>query len=340
MHAGGQSRIAYLDGWRGLAVLAVIFSHFVTMNYLNLGRLGVELFFVLSGRLMAEILFVRQSEIWHFLQRRFARIYPALIVFLLCAIPLSKLIGQDDITVPRFVAAATLTANYANLALGRSEVIDHVWSLCVEEHCYLALALIAVLHRRFRVSVLPVILVVIALMMASGTAQTLTGMDYASVYWRSDVRGAAVFAGAAAYLLTYQRTKPLPTWLAPLAALVGVALFANAVPDYIKHTTGTLALAAALVGLSSTIGSVQQGLSIAPLALVGTLSYSLYLWQQLFYKSADTLKGHLLLLPVVFVVGWISFRIIETPTRLWLNTLFEAGRSRVRPLKTARSQPQ
>ena len=74
-------RIAYLDGWRGLAVLLVFVGHFITTWGVNYGRLGVELFFVLSGRLMAEILFERELDLGKFYWRRFSRVFPALLVF-------------------------------------------------------------------------------------------------------------------------------------------------------------------------------------------------------------------------------------------------------------------
>jgi len=86
MRNGSQYRnsaiISALDGWRGLAILGVLFDHFVTKSGINLGRFGVELFFVLSGRLMAEILFVQKMPLDFFL-RRFSRVYPALFVFVL-----------------------------------------------------------------------------------------------------------------------------------------------------------------------------------------------------------------------------------------------------------------
>jgi peptidoglycan/LPS O-acetylase OafA/YrhL len=53
-----RTRLAYLDGWRGLSIALVLIGHFVPVPGINLGVLGVEFFFVLSGRLMAEILFI------------------------------------------------------------------------------------------------------------------------------------------------------------------------------------------------------------------------------------------------------------------------------------------
>src|ERR1700761_7320849 len=49
-----------LDNWRGWAILLVLIGHFFETDGDSLGRLGVELFFVLSGRLMADLLFVKR----------------------------------------------------------------------------------------------------------------------------------------------------------------------------------------------------------------------------------------------------------------------------------------
>ena len=53
-----RERITYLDGWRGLAIIMVLLGHFFSIRLFSLAPFGVEFFFVLSGRLMAEILFV------------------------------------------------------------------------------------------------------------------------------------------------------------------------------------------------------------------------------------------------------------------------------------------
>ena len=53
-------RIAYLDGWRGLAIGLVLIDHFSPVCGIALGRMGVDVFFVLSGMFMANILFVKR----------------------------------------------------------------------------------------------------------------------------------------------------------------------------------------------------------------------------------------------------------------------------------------
>ena len=59
----GPAHIGYLDGWRGMAILLVLIGHFYPIKAMNLGTLGVDLFFVLSGRLMADILFVQKAKL-------------------------------------------------------------------------------------------------------------------------------------------------------------------------------------------------------------------------------------------------------------------------------------
>ena len=64
-----MDRKKYLDGVRAIAILGVLFAHFITPDFINLGRAGVELFFVLSGRLMAQILFLNKQELTMFYWR-------------------------------------------------------------------------------------------------------------------------------------------------------------------------------------------------------------------------------------------------------------------------------
>src|ERR1700722_3943799 len=82
IEAPGAERIQYLDGWRGVSLICVLIGHFFLRNF-NIAQLGVELFFVLSGRLMAEILFIEGTALPKFYRRRFSRIFPAMTCFVL-----------------------------------------------------------------------------------------------------------------------------------------------------------------------------------------------------------------------------------------------------------------
>ncbi len=146
-----HARLLYLDGWRGLSIALVLIGHFLPVPGINLALLGVEFFFVLSGRLMAEILFIENYPLKAFFKRRFSRIYPALLVFVLAGM----VFFAGTFVAYKWKAALTaltFTYNYVGILINRAGALDHIWSLCVEEHAYVALALISVLVARRRLA--------------------------------------------------------------------------------------------------------------------------------------------------------------------------------------------
>jgi peptidoglycan/LPS O-acetylase OafA/YrhL len=321
-----EHRIRILDGWRGLAVLSVLFGHFFGVPGLNLGIIGVELFFVLSGRLMAEILFVEGVALDRFFPRRFSRVYPALFMFACVAMVASKFMPGAHMGLGHFLTVITFTYNYYSLAVPHAGVIDHIWSLCIEEHLYFVLGAIAFVHRRRPLPVPAVLAALAALCAFDGLISTLLGYDYYHVYWRSDVRGASILIGAAAFL--WLRHRSAPGWLAPALALLGVALNSDALPDPLKYTAGTACLASAVALLPSAVQSVRDGLQSRALLWFGLVSYSIYLWQQPFYTLSHKVGFAGILAPVAIVVGFGSFTLVEQPARRWLNRFFDRLRDR------------
>ena len=73
--------IPYLDGWRGLAIIFVLISHFGFQGHSWTGEFGVLLFFVLSGSLMGELLFIKRVRFKDFFFKRFSRVMPLFLVF-------------------------------------------------------------------------------------------------------------------------------------------------------------------------------------------------------------------------------------------------------------------
>jgi len=74
--------IAYLDGWRGLAIISVLVAHFSGPSSVAwMGGFGVALFFALSGFLMGRLLFIKRVALADFFARRFNRIIPTFFSF-------------------------------------------------------------------------------------------------------------------------------------------------------------------------------------------------------------------------------------------------------------------
>lgn len=102
---------------------------------------------------MGSILFIDHHPLPDFFRRRFARIYPALLVYTLTfvavdlvalALHQKPLAGLWDVA-----GALTFTINYIiAFTHGFSMGFDRIWSVSVDEHCYALLALLALLTRR------------------------------------------------------------------------------------------------------------------------------------------------------------------------------------------------
>lgn len=314
-----QAHLNHLDGWRGIAVGLVILGHFWGDAHLwsGMSKLGVALFFVLSGRLMSEILFVRKSKLDVFFLRRFSRVYPALLMFVLIT-TIAFWGSEFGHKVVAALVALTFTINYAMIYTHPVAVLDHLWSLCVEEHAYVLLAGIAFLARRktFPVGVLVFALGLAALL--NGIVRTLIfDQDFFFVHWRSDVAVAPIFLASGLWL--WLRNVAVPPWLSPISLVAAVSF--NVLDNEIaSFGLTTLALALAVTTVDHSWPVLRAVLAFPGVRHIGLWSYSLYLWQQPFYK----LHSHdgasvALMIAATFACALGSFYLVERPARSLIN---------------------
>ncbi len=341
-----MQRLAYLDGWRGLAIVFVLIDHFTPVSGFRLGSFGVELFFVLSGRLMAELLVVRGTPWRTFLWRRFSRIYPALLVFCTTMLILSHSslypAFAPGVSWAEYGASLLFAMNYAAASMGNTLVLDHTWSLGVEEHSYLLLVLIVFAVSRIAQSedyerkdrervardVAFTAALISAAMILSGIIQSqFFDPNATNLYWHTDVRAGSVLISFALYLALrppVKRTRgaELPPWLPTAAFLTALTLKSEIFPVWLGYSLGTLALAVAVNTIDCASEPVRSALSSRPIAGVGMISYSLYLWQQPFFKFSNFIWPPVALAASV-VMASISYLLIEKPSRAFLNRLWE-----------------
>ncbi|ENN85143.1 putative acetyltransferase [Rhizobium freirei PRF 81] len=329
--AGRQPYIPALDGWRGLAILLVLMGHFGGDEHIpNLGSAGVDLFFVLSGRLMAEILFVRKMPLGTFLFRRFSRVYPALLTFVLVSAAIFSLTPLAP-GVAGVLSALSFTTNYVIIESRTFiPIFDHIWSLCVEEHSYVLLGLFALLFRgassRF---IGPLILAFGLAALANGTLQyDIYGRDPFIVFWPTHVAAAPILISAAFLLLFSQyRSRQAMEWLVPLAFFCGLTmrLFADAAWLFFGLKTLLLAIAVCMIERARHFSRILFEQDI--IRQIGRMSFSIYLWQQPFYILAQ--QRHLTQLPALVLAicfGLLSYHLVEQPTRTRLNAWLERGK--------------
>jgi peptidoglycan/LPS O-acetylase OafA/YrhL len=326
--------VDYLDGWRGGAILLLLVGHFAALPTISghsfyTGRLGVECFFVLSGRLMAEILFLRQIPIGIFYWRRISRIFPALWLFLGALTFATVLYPQIDVTSLKALASVAFLVNYLPEYSGNS--LGHIWSLCVEEHAYIFLSLIAIIHRQWKINV-PLILALVSIIcVLNGAIQTWIGRDYYQVYLHSDVRAASIFMSSALYL-ALKDFKPVGRAFGAVPLLAIGSGFAvsmlYAMPDTIKYSVGTFLIALGLATLQWCWEPAKRFLSSSAMTYLGLWSFSLYLWQQPFSMLLGEINS-LVAVSLLFAVSLTSYYLVEKPARKLLNSW--AGATLIKP---------
>jgi peptidoglycan/LPS O-acetylase OafA/YrhL len=205
MHNSPPKYLPHLDGWRGLAIGLLLAGHFFPVAGINLGALGVNFFFVLSGLLMGRILFIDTVPIPTFYRRRIARIFP-LVYFFLAAIVLFYLASGKQVSWGEVLPAAGFINNYIRED-HTTMPFGHFWSLCVEEHAYVVLSLVALGARARWFSARAAIGVALLCMVAIGLFYSLTyhGPDlYHELWLRSEVSAFGIFVSAFVLLHLYE----------------------------------------------------------------------------------------------------------------------------------------
>jgi peptidoglycan/LPS O-acetylase OafA/YrhL len=330
------TRITALDGWRGMAIGLVLVGHFFPLPGSQLGRLGVEFFFILSGRLMAQILFDAKLPLPIFFWRRFSRVAPGLFVFCAVVFSLASL-GYFAPSGLEYFSVLTFWSNYLFTFAPREPIFGHTWSLAIEEHSYIILAFVAFLTRRRTNGALFLVGGLILLFMARGLYLTLfEGMGYYEVYWRTDVRAATLFLGFLFYLI--HRTRGLvivnrladaPQWVIIFLFFGIIVQFASVVPNPVKYTIGSTMLALLLLAVEQRCAKdapndLVKLIQTPALLFLGQVSYSVYLYQQIFHALKAPLSGYYAPLFVVpaLLVGYLSYRLVERPTGAVLRKVF------------------
>ena len=311
-----EPRVSSLDGWRGLAILMVLLGHFTALHWL--GKFGVELFFVLSGRLMASILLGQRQPLPTFAARRALRILPALLAFV-ALITAAQLVayGYSD-KLGRSVAGSTLF--FTNYLVGGDvlTVFQHTWSLAVEEHSYIVLAGLVVLAGRDAPRASRWAFTLSVALMGFAATRWLTDGD-GFIYLRSEARAASILLSFAIALRASVAVQRLPRlaleWAAPLTIGLSLAIVAIGSPPPVIFTVGTALLAIGVNLVEHSHRTVTRVFSDPVLRWFGLVSFSVYLWQQPFFEAWATGTSVFVALPLALLFGVASYYCVEIPSR-------------------------
>lgn len=311
-----ERRIPSLDGLRAISIALVMISHLVKWKHISLellgsyGALGVFVFFVLSGYLITNLL-LREHErtssisLRTFYLRRAFRIFPAAFVFLAVV---TVLYWRQM----KWYHIAAAFCYVANMDLSRPWIFGHLWSLSIEEQFYLVWPF--ALKKWYR----------------HGTAIALCAF-WATPLFRTALYALRVHNGLIASLPVYSSQLAIGCLLAlfapriprisrPMALLMlAIFVFVPWFPDSSPARTlfGLFVLNpllhVAVAGLVlHVIQTPYRFLNWTPVAWLGRISYSLYLWQELFCSNAALHSGYALVLPSI-VCACLSYYLIEQP---------------------------
>ena len=310
-----MTRIPSLDGLRAISISLVVVGHGAELRYHSdvagaFANLGVRIFFIISGYLITTLLLKEYGKtstigLGEFYVRRAYRILPAAIVFM---VPVFVIFWHEL----RWYHMAAAALYLANFDFAHPWFLGHLWSLSVEEQFYFLWPGVLKKWHRHRVAILVGVVVVAPLYRVACHFLGLHGRADETFPAVADVLAIgcllAIFAG--------RLPKIKAVWA--LAMIVPVVL----VPVYVGvmrfHITAVLLFVLwPMMHLSISLlllHVVQRPywiLNVRPMVWLGQISYSLYLWQQLFVYGEHSKPWYFGLLAVGLASA--SYYLVEQP---------------------------
>lgn len=335
-----SKRLAYsprLDGLRAIAALMVLFSHYFVELHgpdFRYGGNGVQIFFVISGYLITMILLSQKNEAivsrikmtMNFIVKRALRLFPVYYVFLTGLVIISWQTGLWLTKEGTMWHYYTYTQNYLFLSEGfQSPLLNHTWSLAVEEQFYLFWPFIIFFIPRK--AELPVLLTVfiggvlskiyfLNYFHAAGTVKGVTFMHF-------DTLG----AGALLAYCMYYNVERIKAFLSRTSVYLFLAgLLASAILTGLEYEDAfflplsLVLMSVALVYICTTSTKMPlNGMLASPwLVRIGKISYGVYL----FHKPVPYFVNQLLLnLNVLDSIPAVVLFAIYTTLTLGIATL-------------------
>lgn len=328
---------AEVDGLRAFAVLPVIFFH-AGFELFQGGFVGVDVFFVISGYLITNILVAdiesNKFSIVNFYERRARRILPALFVVMLVCIPFAyvwmtptqmKEFALSLVAVSLFSSNVLfwLESDYFAAAAEKKPLL-HTWSLSVEEQFYVFFPVFLFLAWRFgrnRVFWMIVVFALLSLVLSEWGWRNKASANF----FLTPTRVWELFAGAIAALVERRRGPQSNN----LLAMIGLVCVIVSVFAYDKNTPfPSVYTLLPVVGVYLLIIYANEGtwaakiLSTKILVGIGLISYSAYLWHQPIFAftrirllDEPSLEIVSFLIVLTLLLAVLSWRFVEQPFR-------------------------
>lgn len=341
-----------VQGLRAVAVGIVLIYH-AGLDWMPGGFVGVDVFFVISGFLITagivkEIQRTGRFSFLGFYGRRAARILPAATVTLVGVTLLSVLlmpitrwmqVGRDAMASGVYVVNWIFARDSVSyLANDQSpSPFQHFWSLAVEEQFYLFWPLVLVVFAWIAAKTHHRIIVgfALALLMVGIPSFLwsiyLTSENPAAAYFVTTTRLWELIVGASLAVFV-GIGKKIPDIVAAIIGWTGLGLIIFAAMTFDSATSfPSYNAALPTLGAAMVLWAGRKGVSFGPVAVLGTkpmaaigaISYSLYLWHWPMLILAEAAFGPLSVMSGLAVVAsacvpaWASLRYVERPFIKW-----------------------
>lgn len=316
---------------RAIAISCVLLGHMSLVQgsipfkqtWIDLGEVGVWIFFVISGFLITTLLLEERAQtgdisISRFYQRRAFRILPALVVYIIGA-GVMRLLGWTSLSFASLFQPFTFLMNY----IPGMMPIQHLWSLSVEEQYYLAwpVLLRGVTPSKAKTVLWSVLLLAPVLRTVLFVTQVGAPLSYSwhfeSVADAMAIGSLIAFPGIRLQLERIVRRFRFGYWgIAGTVAAASLHQF-PIVYQLVGKTLMLGGIAASLIWLVNDSSSqIAKMLNAKPLVHLGKMSYSLYLWQQVFTLTPHDYRFFAnvpLNIAIPFVLAYLSYRWVELP---------------------------
>ena len=309
-----------LDGIRAFAIIWVVSSH---LEFNTKGFYGVDIFFVISGYLITQVLLESQSKPSHFKKfyiGRFARLFPILFIYVFIGWIISSTLLSEWFNISQPLTALFQIKNFYPLAGDNHDVWAHTWSLSAEEQFYALwpFLLFFFINKMRKHYILIIIFMYVVLVHKS--------IFFADLLWLNIFSNPFEYS----YALISVVIRPSEILLGCLLALsksyskiITLVIFGViTLVSFIFGWSGYLVVALvtstflAILEMSNTFTSLLRWLlSRQVFVTIGILSYSIYLWQQLLFSDVFNDLKLSVFTRVLFllIISLFSFYFIETP---------------------------
>ena len=297
---GKAEHLPSLDGLRAISIALVLLGHLSGTHgfaALDLGigdyaHLGVVVFFVISGYLITRLMLLERAKtgrvsIKLFYERRIVRLFPASYTYIAC-VCLLCLAGIVHLSSTDIWHAVTYTVNFLP---NRGKQIGHLWSLSVEEQFYLIWPCTFVLLGRRWAGWIAAAQILFGPVARFGDWLFLRGTPYHDLEMFPMVADSLAMGCLLATIGNWLEVKKWYLQLFRPIYSVGLVALVLLINRYMGYTV-VYVFGMSIINVSLAIlihrcihcshDWVGQMLNWKPIAFVGVLSYSLYLWQQLF----------------------------------------------------------